>query len=220
MNRFFLFSKCPHASRPIDFQEERDAVNVAVRTKEGEWLVFETNKYAIPGKTLSPVGGFINDGETPWEAARREVWEELGVGSEISKREMGEGQNLLKSKESKENPFGTKNGINVPIDEHGLAKGDTPGIESDWIFLGRYRTMANRGGGFLYAYFLKNAVTLANEDDGSVAGNPNGDVESQELIKLTNVKLREAIENGDFQEVKWALTLSLALQRVESVNEE
>ena len=63
------------------FMEERDAVNVAVSTAEGKFAVFRQRKYAIPGETLSPVGGFIDDGESPFEAARREVKEELGLGS-------------------------------------------------------------------------------------------------------------------------------------------
>mmetsp|Transcript_21504 Transcript_21504/g.44249 ORF Transcript_21504/g.44249 Transcript_21504/m.44249 type:complete len:151 (-) Transcript_21504:320-772(-) len=85
------FAKCDvHSVRSEDgtnvitdwiFMEERDAVNVAVQTQSGKFAVFKQRKYAIPGETLSPVGGFIDDGETPFEAARREVLEELGLGS-------------------------------------------------------------------------------------------------------------------------------------------
>lgn len=212
-----LFFMCPLlTSFPI--QEERNAVNVAVQTTENQWLVFETQKYAIPGKTLSPVGGFINDGESPWEAARREVWEELGVGSTVTKADMEQGTALQESKESKANPFGVDIGVNVPVDEHGLAKGIVPEAEPDWIFLGRYRTMANRGGGFLYAYFLKNAVPLV-EGGGSSVFSSHGDYESQKFMSLKNVEMKKALENGDFQEVKWALTHSLALQHLQTVME-
>jgi 8-oxo-dGTP pyrophosphatase MutT (NUDIX family) len=199
-------------------QEERNAVNVAVLTSENQWLVFETHKYAIPGKTLSPVGGFINNGETPWEAARREIWEELGVGSAVTKADMERGKELQESKESKGIPFGVENGAKVPVDEHGLAKGNVPETEPDWTFLGRYRTMANRGGGFLYAYFLKNAVPLV-EGGGSSAFSSHGDAESQKFMSLNNVEMKKALENGDFQEVKWALTHSLALQHQQSAME-
>ena len=45
-------------------KEEVNAVNIVVQTIEGKFLVFEQEKYAIPGKTLSPVGGFIDANES------------------------------------------------------------------------------------------------------------------------------------------------------------
>jgi len=63
------------------FLEERSAINVIVINKDGLFVVFQQEKYAIEGQTLSPVGGFIDDGETPLKAAQREVKEELGLGS-------------------------------------------------------------------------------------------------------------------------------------------
>jgi hypothetical protein len=39
-------------------KEEVNAVNIVIQTAEGKFIVFEQEKYAIPGKTLSPVGGF------------------------------------------------------------------------------------------------------------------------------------------------------------------
>ena len=65
------------------FMEEMDAVNVLVHDQRNNaFAVFKQGKYAIPGETYSPVGGFVNDGEAPWESARREVVEELGLGSQ------------------------------------------------------------------------------------------------------------------------------------------
>ena len=52
------------------FMEENDAVNVAVVTADGNFVAFEQSKYAIPGKTFAPVGGFVDDGEHPWESAK------------------------------------------------------------------------------------------------------------------------------------------------------
>jgi len=50
--------------------EERDAVNVIVINQKNEFVVFKQSKYGIEGTTLSPVGGFIDDGETPYLAAK------------------------------------------------------------------------------------------------------------------------------------------------------
>ncbi|KAL3902920.1 MAG: hypothetical protein SGILL_010645 [Bacillariaceae sp.] len=60
-----------------------DRINVVVEdeTKEGEerrFLVFEQTKYALEGRTsLAIIGGIIEPGEDPAEAARREVFEEM-----------------------------------------------------------------------------------------------------------------------------------------------
>lgn len=80
------------------FMEERDAVNVAVQTADGKFAVFRQHKYAIPGETLSPVGGFIDDGETPFEAARREVLEELGLGSAKTRERLESGEEFIGKK--------------------------------------------------------------------------------------------------------------------------
>ncbi len=44
-------------------------------------MVFNQKKYTIPGETLLSVGGFIDNGESPLMAAKREVLKELGLGS-------------------------------------------------------------------------------------------------------------------------------------------
>ncbi|MDD3948380.1 MAG: class IV adenylate cyclase [Anaerolineaceae bacterium] len=54
---------------------------VAVDEKE-RFLVFEQTKYASPGITLAPVGGYIQPGEDPLAAARRELLEETGFEAE------------------------------------------------------------------------------------------------------------------------------------------
>ena len=43
------------------FLEEVNAVNIVVQTVDGKFVVFEQRKYAVPGKTFSPVGGFVDD---------------------------------------------------------------------------------------------------------------------------------------------------------------
>ena len=213
-------------------QEERDAINVAVYTKDGNFLVFAQRKYAIPGETWSPVGGFIDNEETPFEAARREVYEELGVGSTQTKKQQ---QHLLLSDASSAsssggNPFDKKhrqnnkdkddaNNNNKPmVDEYGLLVGTVPEEEtSDWVFLGRYRTMANRGGGFVYAYLLRNAVPLV-EGGGTESYQTSGDDESQRLLRLSKDATLQALQTGKFQEIKWAATMSLAVQQLQQDN--
>ena len=59
--------------------EERPHINLLVRTKDdNKFVVFKQSKYAT-GPTLAPVGGYVEDGESPVAAARRELMEELGL---------------------------------------------------------------------------------------------------------------------------------------------
>ena len=55
-----------------------DFINVIAVTDEGRFLLFRQTKYAVPGVVLAPVGGYLEAGEDPLEAARRELLEETG----------------------------------------------------------------------------------------------------------------------------------------------
>ena len=55
-----------------------DYVIVVAVTEGGEFLCFRQTKYAVEGETLAPPGGYLEPGEDPLAAARRELLEETG----------------------------------------------------------------------------------------------------------------------------------------------
>ena len=55
-----------------------DYVNVLATTDEDEFLCLRQTKYAVDGTSLAPVGGYLEPGEEPLAAARRELLEETG----------------------------------------------------------------------------------------------------------------------------------------------
>lgn len=58
-----------------------DYINVVAVTADEHFLCFRQVKYAVEGTTLSIVGGFVEEGEEPIRAARRELLEETGYES-------------------------------------------------------------------------------------------------------------------------------------------
>jgi ADP-ribose pyrophosphatase len=58
-----------------------DFVNVAAITDDELYLCFRQTKYSVSGTTLAPVGGYIEPGEDPLAAAKRELMEETGYAA-------------------------------------------------------------------------------------------------------------------------------------------
>ncbi len=195
------------------FIEEMDAVNVAVITADLKFAMFEQSKYAIPGTTLSPVGGFVDGGEAPWESARREVMEELGLGSPKTLQAMREAGYESLDERTGKNIFNMIPKMPRTEDKYGLAVGDTDANDTNWVFLGRYRTAANRGGGFVYTYLLKNAYPIL-PNGGTPGFRSSGDDEAQALRLLSIDEVAQRID--DFQEIKWAATMSMSMLHLKS----
>lgn len=59
-----------------------DFVNVVAVTDDGRYIVFRQNKYAIQGSSLAVVGGYLEPGEEPLAAAKRELREESGYAAD------------------------------------------------------------------------------------------------------------------------------------------
>ena len=55
-----------------------DFVNVIAVTGAGEFVCLRQTKYAFEGVSLAPVGGYLEPGEDPLDAAKRELLEETG----------------------------------------------------------------------------------------------------------------------------------------------
>jgi ADP-ribose pyrophosphatase len=58
-----------------------DYVNVVAVTDDERFICFRQVKYGVEGTTLGIVGGFVEEGEEPIKAARRELLEETGYES-------------------------------------------------------------------------------------------------------------------------------------------
>lgn len=179
--------------------DERDAVNVVVKDLNGQLIFMRQKKYGLTGTTLSPVGGMIDDGETAFEAAKREVLEEIGMGSKRTQQSMKDSEGLHQSHQPRKS-----------FSRQGEQDGSVPPDEHDWHYFGVYRTAANRGGGMSHLYLLDNAIPLL-PGGGTSSFRSSGDNEEQEILLMTIDQTRDALYNAEFKEIKWAATVSFSL---------
>jgi ADP-ribose pyrophosphatase len=59
-----------------------DFVNVVAVTVDGEFILFRQTKYSLNDVGLAPIGGYVDPGEFPLDAAVRELKEEAGYTSD------------------------------------------------------------------------------------------------------------------------------------------
>ena len=81
---------------------------------------------------------------------------------------------------------------------------------STWVYLGRYRTDANRGGGYVSCYLARSTEPIPGKEPAKT-----NDLETYTLLQLSRRQMREALLRNRFLEAKWALTVSLALLRLD-----
>jgi 8-oxo-dGTP pyrophosphatase MutT (NUDIX family) len=81
---------------------------------------------------------------------------------------------------------------------------------SEWVHLGDFNRMANRGGGIGYSYLALGVhhVTIPNSDD----------LEDQELLFLDQEAVKQALAQGEFKVFSWATTIALALMHLDKHN--
>ena len=87
------------------------------------------------------------------------------------------------------------------------------------VSLGKYRTDVNRGMGWVHSFIASECKEIRKEQGPNDLEEINqigaADVEGQERIYLTVGELRDAARNGEFVEVQWSMTVSLALLRID-----
>lgn len=79
-----VLRRSPHTAREHAFTRLLcpEWVNVAAFTRDGELLMVEQYRHGIERSTLEIVGGVVDPGEEPAEAARRELLEETGFAAD------------------------------------------------------------------------------------------------------------------------------------------
>ncbi len=87
-NRVFSTRKdvsvSPHTGQEHDFFviDAPDWINVVTVTTDNELVLIEQYRHGVMGVTLEVAGGMVDPGESPLEAAKRELLEETGYSSD------------------------------------------------------------------------------------------------------------------------------------------
>jgi len=203
-----------------------DQVMVAIVLQDNDtnnqqqhWIVTQQQQYAIPGSTLTtPLHSRIRQEEAPFAAAQRVAWTAL----ELPNDEL------------------VTTPIPIVMDQYNLADGSIPEEQTtmmlkshnmlEWTFLGRYRNLADAGGGFTFTYLLK-APAAASKKFPKLLSDPATDQQEQLrnlhtfnsnggtaaeagslLFSMSTEEAQKALLRGEFAEIKGAATMGLALQ--------
>lgn len=81
-----------------------------------------------------------------------------------------------------------------------------------WLYLGRFRTDANRGGGFVNCFLARHTKPVLT------APGRSDDLEQQNLQVVSREHLIELVLENKFAEVKWTATVALSLLRLQRPN--
>jgi ADP-ribose pyrophosphatase len=99
---------------------------------------------------------------------------------------------------------------------------------SHWKSLGNFVAAANRGGGTTHVFWARNETTTTSTTSSTVRGSSpssketnkkdsvnmiaaKGELERQDVVRLSRSQLVEALLLGKFREIKWTATVALAL---------
>lgn len=199
--RFELHDIIPDLRKPDEIVEgwmwadERAHVNVAVQMKaDGKFALFKQRKYGLREPKIATVGGFLEEGESPADAARREVAEEMGLVCDevvaLGARNDGD------------------NGVRVQVNRGGgilypfFARGCEP--ISSKPSAATTKTVS----------FSSSSLSSSSSSLRSVVG--QGDYEAQTQVLLTADELRDALMGGEVGEAQWGATVAMALLHLQT----
>ena len=86
-------------------------------------------------------------------------------------------------------------------------------ICNDFIFLGRFRRDVNRGIGWVHSFMALDCKHGGIIDSGIDVSQEVGapDTERQDIVSISTSDLLNSVRGGEFLEVQWSNTVSLAL---------